>query len=172
MKRVIASLAIGMLIGSATVAAAAPNTIQATIAKFKILVDGEIKTGTSNQLVYNGTTYVPIREVATMFGYDTKYDGPGKTIEFASKSETVAEWISLANFAALNEVQIGQPEDPEDIITIARSGIRLFGINKAGLTEGFETKVVTEDGKTIRVLKLKDSFMLNKEDLKAAGFKI
>ncbi|MEK5478268.1 stalk domain-containing protein [Paenibacillus sp. FSL R5-0407] len=172
MKRVIASLAIGMLIGSATVAAAAPNTVQATIAKFKILVDGETKTGTTNQLVYNGTTYVPIREVADLFGYNTNYDGPKKTIEFASANETVAEWISLANFAALNEAQVGQPEDSDDIITIARSGIRLFGINKTGFTDGTESKVLTEDGKTIRVLKLKDSFMLNKEDLKAAGFKI
>lgn len=170
MKKVIASLAIGMLIGSATVAAAAPSTVQATIAKFKILVDGETKTGTTNQLVYKGTTYVPIREVGGLFGYETKYDGTYKSIEFIAKSEAIADWISLYEFEVFNNVEVVRQE-ADGAYKIVRNKEELFKFNASGLKDGETSATTISNGTVIQIKKHLGSILLNKADLKKAGYK-
>ncbi|MDP4095484.1 copper amine oxidase N-terminal domain-containing protein [Paenibacillus sp. P96] len=81
-------LVTGMLIGSATVTAAATTpTVQATLSKFSFSVDGESKNLKSDPLVYKGTTYLPVREVAEITGYDLTFDSKAKSIELESKSE-------------------------------------------------------------------------------------
>ncbi len=172
MKRVIASLAIGMLIGSATVAAAAPNTVQATIAKFKILVDGETKTGTTSQLVYNGTTYVPIREVGGLFGYETEYDGTNKSIEFVANNEVSSKWTTFVEFSTLNDLVIRQDQDSKDVLNIMDGGNIIFSININATEYGAESSITTRKGDLIKILNSYGSILLNKSDLKAAGFKI
>lgn len=172
MKRVIASLAIGMLIGSATVAAAAPNTVQATIAKFKILVDGETKTGTTNQLVYNGTTYVPIREVGGLLAYETKYDGQLKQIEFISTDKVSGEWISLYEFEVLNNLQIVGSKEVDGSYKVVKGLEDIFSFNTSELKDGDESATTSKSGNIIRFKKHLGSTLLNKEDLKKSGFKI
>lgn len=171
MKRVIASLAIGMLIGSATVAAAAPNTVQATIAKFKILVDGETKTGTTNQLVYNGTTYVPIREVGGLLGYETKYDGKLKQIGFISMDNVRGEWISLYEFEVLNNLQIVKSKEVDGAYKVINGLEDVFPLNTSELKDGDESATTSKSGSIIRLKKHLGSILLNKEDLNKAGFK-
>lgn len=81
-----ATLALGMTIGSATLAAAAPSTVQAVLAKFSFSVDGQVKTLKNYPLVYNGTTYLPVREVAGMLDADvTSFDNKTKKIEIQTK---------------------------------------------------------------------------------------
>ncbi|KKO55380.1 stalk domain-containing protein [Paenibacillus sp. DMB20] len=77
-----ATLTLGMMIGSATIAAAAPGTIQAVLSKFTFVVDGQQQTLKSKPIVYKGTTYLPVREVAKMLNAEvSSFDNKVKKIE-------------------------------------------------------------------------------------------
>ncbi|MEK5417324.1 hypothetical protein BSK49_19125 [Paenibacillus odorifer] len=89
MKKAIIGLVAGMLIGSAGMAAAATTqTVQAALAKFTFSVDGQKQTLKNDPLVYKGTTYLPVREVAEMTGYGLEYDNTKKSIDLKSKGGT------------------------------------------------------------------------------------
>ncbi|MDO3681399.1 stalk domain-containing protein [Paenibacillus ehimensis] len=81
MKKLIISLSVGMLLGSAATALAASNeTVQATFAKFVFKVNGQEKELKTTPLVVDGTSYLPVREVAGLLGYELKYDEETRTI--------------------------------------------------------------------------------------------
>jgi len=82
--KTIATLALGMMIGSATLAAAAPSTIEAVLTKFKIVVNGQEAQLKNTPIVVKGTTYLPVREVAGLLNTNLNYDGQAKTIELTS----------------------------------------------------------------------------------------
>ncbi|MBY3623749.1 hypothetical protein HGO21_29995 [Acinetobacter sp. CUI P1] len=90
MKKAIIGLVAGMLIGSAGMAAAATTqTVQAALAKFTFSVDGQKQTLKNDPLVYKGTTYLPVREVAEMTGYGLEYDNTKKSIDLKSKGGNI-----------------------------------------------------------------------------------
>lgn len=96
MKKMIIGLVAGMLIGSATAAVAATSpTVQAVVSKYAISVDGQQQTLKSDPLVYNGTTYLPVREVAGLTGYDLQFDAKSKKIDLQSKAEGVEKPVSV-----------------------------------------------------------------------------
>ncbi|MDZ4938550.1 hypothetical protein GNF65_15105, partial [Clostridium perfringens] len=83
------TLALGMMIGSATIAAAAPGTIQAVLSKFTIIVDGQKQNLKSDPIIYKGTTYLPVREVAEMLNAElSSFDNKAKRIELKTGSQT------------------------------------------------------------------------------------
>lgn len=89
MKKTIIGLVVGMLIGSAGMAAAATTqSVQAALAKFTISIDGQKQTLKNDPLIYKGTTYLPVREVAEMTGYALDYDNTKKSIDLKSKGGT------------------------------------------------------------------------------------
>lgn len=87
--KTVATLGIGMVIGSATLASAAPSTVQAVLTKFSFSVNGQEQKLESDPLVYNGKTYLPVREVAEITGYKLNYDNKSKSIKLESKEDTV-----------------------------------------------------------------------------------
>ncbi|WP_025851392.1 copper amine oxidase N-terminal domain-containing protein [Paenibacillus ehimensis] len=81
MKKLIISLSVGMLLGSAATALAATNeTVQATFAKFVFKVNGQEKELKTAPLVVDGTSYLPVREISGLLGYELKYDEETRTI--------------------------------------------------------------------------------------------
>ncbi len=112
MKKFIAGLVIGLLLATAGVGLAAGEIIQATFAKFNFVVNGEAKTLETDPLVYQGTTYLPVRVVSNLLGYDVTYKADSRTIELVNNNtekgdesvETAIdinlnEWIPLRTFA-------------------------------------------------------------------------
>ncbi|WP_458463000.1 stalk domain-containing protein [Paenibacillus sp.] len=87
MKKVIIALSIGMLIGSSSMAVAATSKkVQATLANFKVIVNGQSKSVTSDQLLYKGNTYLQLCEAAKILGYEVKYASATRSIEFSAKT--------------------------------------------------------------------------------------
>ncbi|GIO83461.1 hypothetical protein J25TS5_03930 [Paenibacillus faecis] len=78
----IATLCIGVIIGmtSTTFAAPAKEFVQASFAKIKFVVNGEEKTLDADPLVYQGTTYLPVRTVLNALGYDAGFKADTKTV--------------------------------------------------------------------------------------------
>lgn len=69
-----------------------------------MMVNGQPKITTSNQLFYNGNTYMQLREAASLFSYKTSFDGPNKTIHFSYQDK---EWISLGEFSEITNLTDG-----------------------------------------------------------------
>lgn len=96
MKKAIIGLVVGLFLGTAGMAAAATSpSVQATLTKFSISINGEKQALKSDPLVYKGTTYLPVREVAGLFGADVaNFDNATKSIEIVTKGETA---VTLTN---------------------------------------------------------------------------
>ncbi|ASA21900.1 stalk domain-containing protein [Paenibacillus donghaensis] len=138
MKKAIIGLVAGMLIGSAGMAAAATTqTVQAVFAKFTLSVDGQKQTLKNDPLVYKGTTYLPVREVAEMTGYGLEYDNTKKSIDLKSKGTATAKipenWISLDELKNLNVTITGNLTDTMVLKTESKSLEIPLPVQKKGL---------------------------------------
>lgn len=87
LKTMIIGIVIGLLIGTAGTALAAGETVQATFQKFVFKVNGQELHLEADPLVYRGTTYLPVRVVANMLGYDVTYKADSRAIEMVSMPE-------------------------------------------------------------------------------------
>ncbi|OAB34270.1 hypothetical protein PMSD_14985 [Paenibacillus macquariensis subsp. defensor] len=104
-----ATLALGMMIGSATLAAAAPSTVEAVLTKFKIIVNGQETQLKNTPLVVNGTTYLPVREVAELLNTDLNYDGNNKKIELSSKKDNATTSQPVKSDSKKDDIKIIYP---------------------------------------------------------------
>ncbi|GGH62860.1 hypothetical protein GCM10008014_39710 [Paenibacillus silvae] len=169
-KKVVLALSIGMLVGSSSMAVAATSQkVQATLANFKVIVNGQTKNVTSNQLLYKGNTYLQLREAAKILGYEVNYKNASKSIEFSAKSQLQADWITLIDLSESNGYKVTLKGDSADVYIISKNLDTLLTVNANGLKEGEEKTVADPSGKTIRYKKLQGSLVLNRADLKQTG---
>lgn len=170
MKKVILALSIGMLVGSSSMAVAATSQkVQATLANFKVIVNGQSKSVTSDQLLYKGNTYLQLREAAKILGYEVNYASATRSIEFSAKSQTQADWITLIDLSASNGYDVALKGDSADVYNVSKNLKTILSVNANGLKENEEKVVADPSGKTIRYKKLQGSLVLNRGDLKKAG---
>lgn len=138
LKKAIIGLVAGMLIGSAGMAAAATTqTVQVALAKFTFSVDGQKQTLKNDPLVYKGTTYLPVREVAEMTGYGLEYDNTKKSIDLKSKGGSTVKdtenWITLAELKNHNITITGNLTDTMVLKTDLKSLEIRLPVEKKGL---------------------------------------
>lgn len=97
MKKFIAGLIVGLMLSSTAVFAS--NSISATFGSFNFLVNGQAKTVATQPIVYNNTSYLPVREISTMLGYDVDYQADTKTIKLSNtpKPSSVDSTTNIAN---------------------------------------------------------------------------
>lgn len=86
MKKLIIGLVLGMMIGISAVSFAAVEDlvgteVKAVFAQFNLKINGADKKLETAPLVYNGTSYLPVRDVANLVGYDVTYKADSRTIE-------------------------------------------------------------------------------------------
>lgn len=83
MKKMILGLCIGLIIGLTTnsFAATIGEKVQAAYTSFNFVVNGEVKEIDSLPIVINGTSYLPVRAMSNMLGYDVTYKADSRTIE-------------------------------------------------------------------------------------------
>lgn len=170
MKKMIIGLTIGMLIGSSTVTlAATSNTVKATLVKYRIMISGKNQTVSTNQLLYNGNTYIQLREAGNLFGYYATFDGPNKTIHFNSKDSNQNKWISLLDFSIATNLQVEPDQEKPDVYKILKGNDVILNINALDLKENEERAVAAQNGTMVYFTKIKGSVVLNRANLKPAG---
>jgi hypothetical protein len=81
----IKSLIVGGIIGASLMFsvqsfAAGGDIVQAVFAQFNLVINGQTKTMETVPLVYNGTSYLPVRDISNLFGYDVTYKSDSRTI--------------------------------------------------------------------------------------------
>jgi hypothetical protein len=170
MKKTVLALALGLTIGSAgTAIAATSETVQAVFAKFNFVVNGESKQLATDPLVVDGTSYLPVREVAGLLGYQLEYDADSRTIKLDGGSKDGAqttnkgdetmtttvnadEWIAVRDFAQMNTTAN---------VTVTTSGQDIY-IVKGDL----KTTFTVSDGS---VMIMESTTYLKKEKLRSLG---
>lgn len=83
MKKLMIGIIAGFVLGSAATLHAAGETVQAVIAALKFRVNGAEVPLKNNPLVVNGTSYLPVREVAELLGYKVEYDAETATVNLS-----------------------------------------------------------------------------------------
>jgi len=183
MKRLILGLVVGLLIGSAATAFAATDTVTATVAKFRFIVNGEERDVKTEQLVVMGTTYLPVREVANMLGYDVTYRADSQTIELQSAKApakeaiqpqeqevdlNMDEWIQLRELAVQNKLTVAQVTHSSNVYRVSQGETVWFEVDLS-FAEDSTTVVKTSSGGDVRITKSKGITYVNLEDLRASS---
>lgn len=110
MKKMVCGIIIGLMIGTVGTAIAATNeTVQAVFAEFNLVINGEVKTLETVPLVYNGTSYLPVRELSNLVGYNVTYLADSRTIQLSETEgpEPALEGMEVKDLAqplTLNEI--------------------------------------------------------------------
>lgn len=141
MKKMIIGLVLGLLIGTAgTALAVESETVQAAFAKFVIIVNGEEKVLDADPLVYQGNTYLPVRTVSNMLGYDVTYKADSRTIELDSAIQEIPssgdativevdpvddEWMSYTELAK-NYGLFVVMDNPTNSMTISNESVSII----------------------------------------------
>lgn len=81
MKKFISGLIVGMLIMGTVFA----GGITASFVDFNFKINGEAVKMENSPLTYGGKSYLPVRELAGLLGYEVNYDDRTNTIELDSK---------------------------------------------------------------------------------------
>src|SRR5690606_40108964 len=109
MKRIIAGIVIGFMIGAASTVAAQTETVKATFSKFIFVVNGHEQQLNADPVVIDGITYLPVRAVADLLGYAVKYDKDHRKIELVNQNNPRPqenEWISLREIAEIGRAHV------------------------------------------------------------------
>lgn len=100
MKKFVAGLLIGILLMAGV---SYGSQLVAQIVDYKITVNGQMKPLAEKPVTINDRTYLPVRAVAEMFGYDVGFDEQTHTISIATKSTNpVVEGGKLENIKNLS----------------------------------------------------------------------
>jgi len=147
MKKATLALALGLLIGSATTAIAATDTVQATIAKFKFVVNGEQQQLKNDPLVRNGVTYLPVRETAELLGAQVDFKDGTITLD-AKDGGNVSETSTVEGLTVRELIDVLSSKYPE-LAASNEISVSEFGNLRIG-TQEFDLNYQTKEGSHLR----------------------
>jgi hypothetical protein len=100
------------MIGSAgTAIATTTDAVQAVFAKFDYIVNGEEKHYGINTLVIGGSSYLPVREVASIVGYGVLYNEESRTIMLNGVTKPAKGYEDIRTIAERQSLIISFVED-------------------------------------------------------------
>lgn len=119
------TLCIGIAIGmtSTTIAAPVKEYVQASFQKITFIVNGEEKALDADPLVYQGSTYLPVRTVLNALGYDVGYKADTKTVTADKSIESLSQEID--NVVQKEDLSVNQ--SAEDTKTNEEQLIKIRG---------------------------------------------
>ncbi|NOU96690.1 hypothetical protein GC093_26230 [Paenibacillus sp. LMG 31456] len=189
MRKMIFALSIGLIIGSATTAvSASTEAVQATIAKFVFKVNSQEKELKNDPLVVDGTSYLPVREIADLLGYELDYEDTTRTINFEQKrvksnsylelteAPDLSEWINvldLIRFYDGNGIKASLSGDN----SVTNLNIGVYGVGfplafEDQYKQGDVPKLFQKSKGKLSMLVYKNNIYVNKSNIKDLGFPI
>lgn len=169
-------LMVGALLATSATAFAGPvlKKVSAVLRPdYTIKVDGNKTELKNDPISYNGTTYVPLRELGEMFGRDVGFDSSTSTVTLDQKTEDVGdvsmpaetatgEWITLKQISNNYGYFVMQSPDNNKVFSVKSGDREVVSIDTSTLIG------TTSTGKSIKV-QVKDGLvLLNSIDLKDA----
>lgn len=160
MKKTILALCIGLIIGlSSNAFAAIGDKVEAVFAEFVFIVDGEKKELDASPLVYNGTSYLPVRTVANLVGKDVTFKSDTRTIELATPIETKAVIESMNTLDIIGDLEGVTQQITLEIDHISRLEKSVYQYEK------LEKEALAGSGNEIALEAIRDNLTFTKEEL-------
>jgi len=155
MKKVLAMITatcLGAIIGmTGSVFASQSEIVQATFQKMKLVVNGADKQLGSDPLIYKGTTYLPVRSVFEIVGYEVKYDPNTKTISAnASSKEGDSAVTNVINDDIQKQIEVWEAQIAKDEEVIKRLNLKIEQIQN-------DTNPLTQDNKEALINSTKET---------------
>jgi hypothetical protein len=100
LKKFIAGLISGIILASSAAAYGAGQEVMALFTSFRFLVNGEERQLDASPILVNGSSYLPVRAISNMLGFEVAYHSDIRTIELKSKlqeeppAESTSEEVS------------------------------------------------------------------------------
>src|SRR5690554_733488 len=105
-RSVFIGIVIGLLLAIPVISfAGVGDKVTAVFSTFNFVVNGEKKTLDSDPLVYQGSTYLPVKVVSNMLGYDVTYKADSRTIELDSSEFPSSAVDTQENKMSNNELE-------------------------------------------------------------------
>lgn len=134
MKRIILGLVVGLLIGSSVTAIAATNqTVKAVMKNILFQIDDQ-EPQELTFLVYEGTSYLPVRKAGEVLGYEVGYQGDPETIMFNTPTTKDDEMMMKENTETLQPEQVRYRVGEE--FTIGTTTIKLNSVEYVDTVRG------------------------------------
>jgi len=173
MKKLILGLVVGLLLGSAMTALASNEKVLATFRNdFKLVIGDKPAKLEQAPLVYDGKSYLPVREIAGLLGHDVGFEQDTiilnkKEVDEVIQEIDLDEWISYKDLAVKNNAFAGQITTGS-LFSLVLPDLRvLFSFDAAELNENGELVVDSLDGKKIRLIQYNGRTFINKSDIKS-----
>ncbi|AKL96608.1 copper amine oxidase [Clostridium aceticum] len=113
MKKFVAGLLTGLILATGITSFASSEVI-AQFASFNFLVNGQQKTIEARPVTINGSSYLPVKDVANMLGYDVTYKADTRTIEFNNANQTISLPTQPSRIIDITPIATNQIEITED----------------------------------------------------------
>lgn len=160
-------------------AATAFETLKATVRPdYKIVVDGKDATLNNKPVTIDGSTYLPVREVASLFDKDVNFKSSTNTITLTSKGdENVATTINLDDYASLSSlmgvsdltITLGPDEHSNNTLTLTKGNNAIKILNLVPPKNADQGTYELSNGGKIEVYFYQSSTYLEKSALIALG---
>jgi hypothetical protein len=151
MKKFISGTIFGLIL-ALSMTAFANSEIIAKFTTFNFVVNGERVELESQPVVVNGSSYLPIREIATLLGHRVEYKFDTKTIELTSSTSNT----ELSGTGETDESSYDNTSPVPDSNWISLMDLQNYGIleqvmgimneNNVKLQEGQQTSIKVNDG--------------------------
>jgi hypothetical protein len=170
---------IALTISASAFAAGGVSEIKAYLREgFTFKVNGQKATLKNTPIVYNDTSYMPVRELAEMLGYDVGFEDNtitlnakepqatpaaerGKDVSDVTTTENETVWISLRDIAEINGLFVGQTSDSGDLFRVMKDNVVLFSIDY----KSSPIKAFTPDGREVHIQYSERGTEIMKDDL-------
>lgn len=142
---IILALSLGIMIGMVGTAFAAGEIVEATFAKFQYIINGEPTELEADALVYQGSTYLPVRVLLNTLGYDVTYLAENRTIKADKTVESlIDEAQKIGGEITVTPVEEMTLEEIENRIEVIKGVIRAYEISIAVAEETGPPRVIDD----------------------------
>ncbi|OAS21127.1 stalk domain-containing protein [Paenibacillus oryzisoli] len=131
---------------------------------FTVQVDGNKAELENTPLIYEGSSYLPVRELAGLLGKEVDFNNG--TIVLREKTVNSADWISLRDYAAMNNLKVSTvPDTNNTVFSASINSVTLFTFEGSKATNGNSFTATTPKGDVIKMTNVNGDSLLNISDL-------
>lgn len=115
-KRIIAVLAIVVLLGVAGIAWAANWGTYLGYPIARIMIDGQVKNPSNPAIIINGRTYVPLRYISESLGASVDWDQVNRTVLISSSNQNQSPATTSTTLPQASSNSISDPQEGDTLI--------------------------------------------------------
>jgi hypothetical protein len=160
MKKFLIGLLVGIALSFSSVAFANNEEVKGIFASFRILINGKEIQLEQQPLVIDGSTYLPLRKISELFGYEVQYEDSTRTISLSNDGKKYLSNLDKEEYSNLQS----QDQPTNHFVLDLKNKYSSNGkLNLDLIKEGIEKKELTlnsqdeETGDSLLILSIREN---------------